>query len=144
MVVIPVNAKEYLSEIKHKDRALKDKIEKLEYLKSKALKTTVSLSNEGGSGIHKKDTIEDAIIDYLQYEQEIEKEMDALEEFKLQVSEELDKLEKTEETMVLFYRYVELLDWKQVASKLECSVRNCHELNTRGLQNFKQTVSLHI
>lgn len=143
-VVIVVNAKEYLSEIKHQDKALKKKIERLEYLKGKTLKTTLVLGNDGGSGIHKKDTLEDDIIDYLEYEQEIEREMDTLEEFKLQVSEQLDKLEKTEETMVLFYRYVELLDWRQVASKVGCSIRTCHELNTRGLENFRQTVSLHI
>lgn len=68
MVVIAVNAKEYLFEIKHRDKAIKDKIEKLEYLKGKALKTTVSLGNDGGNGIHKKDTMEDAIVDYLEYE----------------------------------------------------------------------------
>ncbi|MBP3886922.1 MAG: hypothetical protein J6F30_04610 [Cellulosilyticum sp.] len=139
-----MNAKEYLSEIKYRNKALKEKMEKLEYLKAKALKTTVSLDNDGGNGIHKKDTMEDTIIDYLIFEQEIEREMDSLGEFKLQVSEEIDKLDKTEEAMVLFYRYVELLDWKQIAREVGCSIRTCHEINNRGLENFKQTVSLHI
>lgn len=132
-----VTAKEYLSQIKEHDRSLKKKLERLERLKSKATNSTVSLGSEGGSGIRKKDSLEDAIIDYMEFEQEIEKEMDQLGQLKLKISEELDTLLDSREATILFHRYIELLEWNEVSHKVGWSIRTCHLLNNKGLENFK-------
>lgn len=132
-----MTAKEYLLQIKQWDKSLKRKLEKLEKLKSRSISTTVALGNEGGTGVHKQDTMEDAIIGYIELERELRNDMDELNQFKLQVSEQLDQLDDAQEAETLFHRYIELMQWKQVAKVMGVSLRSCYTLNDSGLENLE-------
>lgn len=132
-----MTAKEYLLRIKQWDKSLKRKLEKLEKLKSRSTSTTVVLGNEGGTGVHKQDTMEDAIIGYIELERELRNDMDELNQFKLQVSEQLDQLDDAQEAETLFHRYIELMQWKQVAKVMGVSLRSCYTLNDSGLENLE-------
>ena len=133
-----MTAKEYLLQIKEWDKSLKRKLEKLEKLKSRSTRTTVALGNEGGTGVHKQDTMEDAIIDYIELELEIQKDIDEFSQFKLQVSEQIDKLEDQQQIRVLFYRHLELLSWKQVAGITNQSIKTCQRLEQDALENLNK------
>lgn len=126
--------KEYLKKGYRINLEIETKKEVLEELKSnldglQAIKLTERVQ---GGQIPSDDSIMNRMAKIL----EMEKQLTELYEFRIELSEKIDKLENTNERAVLRYRYVLNLNWEQIADKMGYALRQVHRIHESAIKNF--------
>lgn len=53
-----------------------------------------------------------------------------------EISDKIERLENEDEKDVLFYRYIKLMKWEDIAVELGFSWQHVHKIHARGLNNF--------
>lgn len=53
-----------------------------------------------------------------------------------EISDKIERLENEDEKDVLFYRYIKLMKWEDIAVELGFSWQYVHKIHARGLKNF--------
>lgn len=127
--------KEYLIKAYRIDQRINSKIEQLEMLNVLATKATTTLSDmpRGSRNVHK---MEDSIMKIFDVEQEINKNIDELVDYKLKVTTDIFKLDNPEFQTVLELRYLCFKTWDQIAYEMGYSVRGIYKLHNRALDGF--------
>ncbi len=59
------------------------------------------------------------------------------EELRAEITDKIEKLEDEDEKDVLLYRYIALMKWEDVATKMGFSRQHTHKIHARALKNFK-------
>lgn len=135
-----MTAKEYLSQIRLMDMKINNKLKELEHLKE--MSTTlagfsfmerVQTSKETG------DTIGKTIAKIIDYQHEINKDIDALVDLKKEIIGSIEKLADSDYIELLYKRYVEFKKWEQIAVDMNYDIRWVYRLHGRALEEINKT-----
>jgi DNA-directed RNA polymerase specialized sigma24 family protein len=131
-------AKRFLGQIERLDCKITNKLAEIEQWKSIALGTTARLTERvqtSGS----KDKMADAVNRYVEIEKEINKYIDELVDKRMEVIGVIEQL-KTRHYDILHKRYIQKLDYYQIAEIYDKSYTNTTSLHGRALVELEKLI----
>lgn len=127
--------KEYLNEYKLASKkvvALQEQLESLREVEQSAKVQKLSDMPKGSS----QSDLSDLMIRIEKLQEKIDKALTKCMEKKLEIEESLICLVDDEEARVLRYRYIKLLGWREIAKRLDYSVRHVQRIHGRAIENY--------
>ena len=132
-----MTAKEYLSQAYRLDQRIDAKIEQVMSLRNLAAKATSTLSDVAPSGTRNIHRMEDIIIKIIDFENEINADIDRLVDLKREIMRVIKALPNPEYQTLLELRYLCFKSWEQIAVMLGYDLRYTHKLHNRALEECK-------
>ena len=132
-----MTAKEYLKQMYRLNELLKSYGDELTMLRqlSNGLVSCMQEHVSGGELPGDTKTI-NTLAKVVELEEKIKKEMDSLILLQKDVHESIRNVKDKDEQLLLRYRYIEFLNWNEIAEKMNFSIRNIHRLHAQALQHF--------
>lgn len=135
-----MTAKEYLRQAYLLDRFIESNIKTLEDLK--LMRTTIQgCSYDERVGSNPNRNIEAPFIRTIEkiweLEDEINEQICQQVSLHREINEAIDQLEDPAERLVLKYRYLNGMEWENIAREMSVSYRTVHRINASALKNFK-------
>lgn len=56
-----------------------------------------------------------------------------------EITERIEKIDNEDEKDVLMFRYIELMKWEDIGTKMKLSERQVHRIHSQALKNFKMS-----
>lgn len=109
------SAKRYLQQIMRLDTKINRDIEELHRLKAMVTKITPTLKQDVVSGGGTQDKLAEAMSKIIDFEEEINREIDCFVDARKAVTATIDKVEDARLHTVLNMRYVQFKTWEQIA-----------------------------
>ena len=133
-----MDPKEYLNQIRFVNQDIETRVDERNKLRdSIAIKTsTLSMDKVQESGTINFD---DKYMIFVEASEEINKKVDGLIELKMKISNEIDRLEKSEHRVILRSRYINLWSFEEIAVKMNYDIRHIHRLHGNALKSFEET-----
>ena len=128
-----LSAKEYLSQAYQIDKRINSKLEQvrsLRELSTKATSVTPEAPTSKSKNVHR---LEDVIVKIMDFESEINKDIDELVELKREIDSVIRKVEPVELQTILELRYLSLQPWEQIAVTLHLDIRWVHRKHKKAL-----------
>lgn len=116
-----MQAKLYLQEIRKLDRKIENKQMELEHLRALLESVTPKLKEVNVQSSLEKDRMGDNIIKIMEFQDEINKDIDRFVDRKLEAIRIINMLEDDEAISLLIRRYVAYEDWEDIANALHYS-----------------------
>lgn len=132
-----MTAKEYLEQIKHKDVIINNMIHEKEFLMNemcgvKAVRYDLDKVQSSPDG----DRMATIMAEIEEKEEEINRQIDDLCDFRLQVTRLINALQDEKHISVLYKRYVQFQTWGQIAGDLQYTDRHVMRLHGAALDAF--------
>lgn len=132
-----MTAKEYLNKIKDLDELIEAHMGDLRRIKSRAYSLPSPGFGEGHSSSRSTSApFEKGVIHTCDVEAQINEEIEDLVALRVDISQRISTLENTQEKLVLQYRYVNGMSWKEVSDRMSISERKAHRIHDSALQHF--------
>ena len=135
-----MESKDYLNQIKHVKSDIQSRVRERNELRSAVEMKTTSYNadkvQEGGAG-----RFDDKYMKYVEASESINKKIDELIDLKMQISNEIDMLEKSEHRIVLRMRYINLESFEKITVMLGYDMRHIHRLHGTALIEFGKKMS---
>lgn len=132
-----VTAKEYLNKIKDLDELIEAHMGDLRRIRSQAYTLPSPGFNERhSSGRPSSAPFEKNVIHICDVEAQINDEIEELVALRVDISQRISTLENTQEKLVLQYRYVNSMSWKEVSARMSISERKAQRIHGSALQHF--------
>ena len=138
-----MTAKEYLSQAFHVDQRIDSKLEQVMKLRESVTKATATLSDMPRADTPNPHRMEDTIGKIVDFEQEINRDIDRLVDLKRDIAERVKMVQDMEYQSLLEKRYLCLMTWEQIAAETGCSVRNIHMMHGEALKKVVVPENLH-
>lgn len=122
-----MKAKEYLSQAYRLDQRIDAKIEQVMSLRNLAAKATSTLSDAMPSGTRNIHRMEDIIIKIIDFENEINADIDRLVDLKREIMRVIKALPNPEYQTLLELRYLCFKPWEQIAVEMGYSIDNVYK-----------------
>lgn len=136
-----MTTKEYLGQIYKLTKLIESK--KIELESYKELATGVSSSNFEEK-FNTSRNITPSFVKYIGEIIEIQKEIDSdmikLENLKSKIRLEINKLENTNERIILIYRHLMFMNWGRISEKIGYSKRWVYKIYNRAVDNFSKII----
>lgn len=131
-----MTSKEYLSQFSDFKSEVHNKLEYIENLKDKAMKITTFPNEHGGSRIAKTDSMESSIIEFMDLEREVVKDIDKLIQIENTIQKSIDKLSDRRCRTIIELRYLLLSSWATIEMKTGYSYKQCKRLEQQALKEI--------
>ena len=138
-----MTAKEYLSQAYRLDQRIDAKIEQVMSLRNLAAKATSTLSDAAPSGTQNVHRMEDIIIKIIDFENEINADIDRLVDLKREIMRVIKALPNPEYQTLLELRYLCFKPWEQIAVEMGYSIDNVYKLHRMALKTLEAQESGH-
>lgn len=129
-----MTAKEYLSQARYLDNRIKSKLLQIDSLNELATRCTPSYSDMPKSPNREGSRMESAILDIIELEDEISKDVVELVALKKEIVD-------TEYQTLLEERYLCFITWEQIAVDMGYELRYIHKLHGKALEEVKVPAS---
>lgn len=133
-----MDAKEYLGQAYRIDRRINSKLNQIAVLRGLATKVTATLGDEPVSGTRNPQRLQFIIDKIMDFETEINADVDSLVDARKRVSEVIGQVSGTDCQLVLEYRYLGFMAWDAIAASMGFSPRWVYTLHGRGLKNVRK------
>jgi DNA-directed RNA polymerase specialized sigma subunit len=134
-----MKTEKYLGQIERYNRMIEFKVNELNTLREMAVvvksATSDDMKIQSGSPQNK---LENVCIDIVDKEQELQDLISRFFKAKAKIISEIEQLDNTNEYTVLIMRYVECRRMKEIADKLNYSVKNIERIHTNAIKNFTE------
>lgn len=132
-----MTAKQYLRQIYKLNEKIKDKQERINYLKS--MSTSIGAIDYSKDKIQTSPSADAAftnqIMQIIKVEKELEKDKNRMKELFVEISRTIDQVENVNEMLVLSKRYLLMKSWEQIAEEMNYSVRQIHRIHSEALKH---------
>ena len=131
----------FLSQARHIDVQINNKLEELSYLKALAEKVTTTYQSDmvdGSRDVHRREEI---ICKIITLQNEINADIDQLVDLKIAIRKTIESLPDVEDRTVLNLRYVRLFKWQEVADTMGYSLRRVHYFHDRAIAFLEEKYS---
>ena len=135
-----MTAKEYLSQAYRLDQRIDAKIEQVMSLRNLAAKATSTLSDVAPSGTRNVHRMEDIIIKIIDFENEINADIDRLVDLKREIVSTIKSVPNLECQMLLELRYLCFKPWEQIAVEMGYGIDNIFRLHQKALKEVDKTI----
>lgn len=133
-------AKRYLQQIRRLDTKINRDIEELHRLKAMVTKITPTLKQDVVSGGGTQDKLAEAMSKIIDFEEEINREIDCFVDARKAVTATIDKVEDARLHTVLNMRYVQFKTWEQIACYMGRSYQWVCKLHGTALQVVEKII----
>ncbi|MGE5390885.1 MAG: DUF1492 domain-containing protein [Deltaproteobacteria bacterium] len=139
-----MNAKEYLSQAFRIDQRINSKLEQVIALRNLAEKTTASYSTERVDGTKQKSPMENAIVKIMDYENEINNDIDQLVDLKIEIHKVIKTVDDPDCQLLLELRYLTFKNWEEIADSMGFTFQWVHSLHQKALRkiNLKELIKV--
>ena len=128
-----MTTKEYLNQAYRIDQRINSKLEQIQSLRDMLTKTGVNLSDMPKNPNKGESRKENTMVKILDMEAQIDKDVDKLVSLKNEIMGVIREVEPVDCQMLLELRYLCFKTWEDIATALDCSVRNVHFLHSKAL-----------
>ena len=132
-----MTAKEYLSQAYRLDQRIDAKIEQVMSLRNLAAKATSTLSDAVPSGTRNVHRMEDIIIKIIDFENEINADIDRLVALKREIVSTIKSVPNLEYQILLELRYLCFKPWEQIAVEMGYGIDNVFRLHQKALKDLE-------
>ena len=132
------NAVEYLSQARHADVRINNKLEELSSLKALAEKVTVTYQKDmvdGSRDVHKREGILCKLIDL---QNQINSDIDQLVDIKREVREMIESVPFVDGRTVLEMRYINYKKWEEIAVSMHYVLRNVRLIHDKAIKYLNE------
>lgn len=135
-----MDVKEYLNQIKYTNQEIQSRIDEKNQLRS-AVSLKTSSFNE--NKVQETGTLhfDDKYMKYIEVADEINEKIDNLVDLKLSISNEIDRLDKSEHRILLRLRYINLRPFENIAVAMQYDIRQVHRIHGNALKAFSERVT---
>lgn len=119
-----MTAKEYLSKLIHKDNEIKYKLKKLENLRAVAYNSTPNYGGEKVQRTRDNHSLENIVAKIVDLDREINADIDALVDMKVEAWEIIDKLVDERLKTIIWKHYAQNMSWTQIAASEKITRRH--------------------
>ncbi len=135
-----MTAKEYLSQIKKADWRIEQKRQEIKRLTEQATSTTKEIkASIRSQGV--KDKLGDIVVKLADLKKIYTAELNNLVELKEKIIREIEQLEDSRYSLLLYLRYVSHKDWGEIAKEMNYSERGIYKLHGHALLKFSEVCS---
>lgn len=138
MTTKQLEAKEYLSQAFDVDRKIKRNILKIEKMKSSLYGKASNYSEHSGDNSQNENSVENAVLKVIEYEERIDKLIDVLVGLKLEIEGVINKIQNEKYKDILERRYLLFQKWEKIAEERNCTVQWVHKLHRRALTEVQK------
>lgn len=131
-----MTAKEYLLQAHHLDQRIKCKIEQVASLNDLARKATATISDMPGNPNKGVSAMANAVEKIVDLQAEINRDIDRLVDMKMEIEKAVRQLGNIDEQLLLRCRYINNMNWDDIAAELSVSYRTVHRIHASALKNF--------
>ena len=131
-----MTAKEYLLKAYHLDQRIKSKIEQVASLNDLARKATATISDMPGNPNKGASTMANAVEKIVDLQAEINRDIERLVDMKMEIEKAVRQLGNIDEQLLLRCRYINNMNWDDIAAELSVSYRTVHRIHASALKNF--------
>ena len=135
-----MTAKEYLSQAYRLNQRIDAKIEQVMSLRNLAAKATSTLSDAIPNGTQNVHRMEDIIIKIIDFENEINADIDNLVDLKREIVSTIKSVPNLECQMLLELRYLCFKPWEQIAVEMGYGIDNIFRLHQKALKEVDKTI----
>lgn len=132
-----MTAKEYLSQAYRIDRRIDAKIEQVASLRNLVTKATSTLSDSAPSGSRNIHRMEDVIVKIIDFENDINAEIDSLVDLKREITSVIKAVPNLEYQTLLELRYLCFKSWEDIADEMNYSIQHIYRIREKA---FKEVV----
>lgn len=132
------DTKEYLNEVRHIDQEISAKEEWKQKMWGRLTSVGSSKLKEINVQESQRQTIEDRIIKYVEYTNELDELVDNLVDKKMTITREIEMLEERTYRTLLIERYINNKDWQEVADCLGYERKYTLRLHNDAIREFKR------
>jgi len=129
-----MNAKEYLEQAFWLDKLIDSKLNRAAALREKATRTTSIMSDAVVSHTRNVHGMEDAIVQIVGLEREMDADVDSLVSLKKEIGSVINQVPDMACRVVLEYRYLEGRQWSDISKDLKMHPRSVFRIHERALQ----------
>ena len=135
-----LDPKEYLNQIRYTNQEIQSRIDEKNQLRSAVSLKTSSFQSDK---VQESGTLnyDDKYMKFIEVAEEINDKIDNLVDLKLSVSNEIDRLDKSEHRILLRLRYINLQSFESIAVSMGYDIRQVHRLHGNALQAFSERVT---
>ena len=131
-----MTAKEYLSQAMYIDQRINSKLDQIMTLRETATRATATLTDMPRSDSPNLQSMENTIVKIVDLENEINREIDWLVDFKAEARKVIAQLESPEQQLVLELRYLCYKQWGEIMEELSCSEPTIYRIHGEALKNI--------
>lgn len=135
-----MDVKEYLNQIKYTNQEIQSRIDEKNQLRSAVSLKTSSFQTDK---VQETGTLhfDDKYMKYIEVADEINEKIDELVDLKLSISNEIDRLDKSEHRILLRLRYINLRPFENIAVAMQYDIRQVHRIHGNALKAFSERVA---
>lgn len=126
-------AKAYLRRAYRLNQRIDSKLIQLAQLREMSVHITVSLNDMKVQSSSSKSRMEDTVIKILELESELNREIDALVDFKNEIRKVLDDIDNPEYRFLLEERYLCFRSWDKIAEDMGYGIDNVFKIHQKAL-----------
>lgn len=134
----PEEAKRLLYNYRDACGRISDKRERLARLRELATRSTSSMEAVRTSGSGSRSRVEDAMVSYIDLEEQIKDEIQRLKNERYRIQETINHMEDEREKRLLELRYIDGWSWVRVCTRLEISETWSRMLHRSACEHFAQ------
>ena len=127
-----MTVKEYLSQARYLDQRINSKIQQVASLNGLATKATSVITGMPRNPNYAIASMEDAVTKIVDFQTEINRDIDRLVDLKQEIADTIKAVENTEYQTILEKRYLCFLSWEQIAVDMGYSIRNVQILHGKA------------
>lgn len=128
-----MTAREYLGQAYRLDQRINSKIEQVSSLNDLAAKCTSTVTGMPHNPNKGSDSMGDAIAKIVDLQEEINRDIDALVNLKVEIYSVVQAIENVECRTLLELRYLSFMRWEEIAVKLNYGIENVYRLHRKAL-----------
>ena len=132
-----MTAKEYLSQARYLDLRINSKIQQVASLNDLATKATSTLTGMPRNPNHASSTMEEAIAKIIDFQSEINRDIERLVDFKQEITATIKAVGNTEYQTVLEKRYLCFQSWEQIAVEMGYDLRWLYRIHGKALDEVQ-------
>lgn len=133
-----MKAKDYLLQAKYLDQQIQSKLNEIERLNSLATNMNSVISDMPKARGNSTSRLEDTVVKIVEYENEIQADLDQLFTLKREINETIGRLSDVEYRLVLQKRYLELCTWEEISADIDKKVRWVQVIHGRALEDLQR------
>lgn len=126
--------KEYLGQAYRIDHRINSKLEQISSLHDLATKATSTISDMPGSATRNIHRMEDIIVKIMDLEEEVNKDIDALVDLKMDITHLIKLVDNHEYQIILEQRYLCFKTWEQISVDMGYSIQHTFRLHDKALK----------
>ena len=129
-----MTAREFLKQAYKLDHRINSKLEQVSSLNDLALKATSTVTGMPRNPNHAGSKMSDAIINIIDLQDEINRDVDALVDIKREIMHVIKAVDNVDCQLLLEMRYLCYRTWEQIAVDMDFSIDNVFKVHRRALQ----------